>query len=94
MIRPLGKRLLVQAPEKPCESDGGIALVGTAAERMQDENVCTEVLAVGRDVGGIDVGDVVMLGRHCSAREDGTLRNLEGQDVLFVRESDVIALTA
>jgi chaperonin GroES len=87
----LGDRLIVRAVEEEETTASGIVLPDTAKEKPQKG----EVLAVGdgaRDDDGeripLDVatGDVVLYSKY-----GGTEVKVDGEDLLVLRESDVLA---
>ena len=93
-LKPLGDRLIVQAIEEEETTASGIVLPDTAKEKPQRG----KVLAVGdgaiNDDGErtpVDVaeGDEVLYSKY-----GGTEINVEGDDLLVLRESDVLAKVA
>lgn len=94
ILQPLGDRLIVEALEEEETTAGGIVLPDTAKEKPQRGRV----LAVGpgaRDKDGnrieMDVaeGDEVIFSKY-----GGTEIKLDTDDVLILRESDVLAKVA
>jgi len=91
-IRPLHDRLLVRRAEEETKTAGGIVLPGSAKEKpMQGE-----VIATGKgktlDNGSIrsldvKVGDKVLFGKY-----SGTEIKLDGEELLMMREEDVMAI--
>ena len=90
-LKPLGDRLIVQAVEEDETTASGIVLPDTAKEKPQRG----KVLAVGDGKFGddnervpIDVseGDEVLYSKY-----GGTDIVVEGEDLLVLRESDVLA---
>ena len=90
-LKPLGDRLIVRAIEEEETTASGIVLPDTAKEKPQKG----KVLAVGDgklDDDGkripLDVaeGDEVVYSKY-----GGTEIKLEGEDLLILRESDVLA---
>ena len=90
-LKPLGDRLIVQAIEDEETTASGIVLPDTAKEKPQRG----KVLAVGdgaiNDDGErtpVDVaeGDEVLYSKY-----GGTEIKVEGEDLLVLRESDVLA---
>ena len=90
-LKPLGDRLILRAVEEEETTASGIVLPDTAKEKPQKG----EVLAVGdgaRDDDGeripLDVatGDVVLYSKY-----GGTEVKVDGEDLLVLRESDVLA---
>ncbi len=91
-IRPLHDRVVVRRVEDERKSPGGIVIPDTAAEKpMQGE-----VLAVGNgkiqedgSVRPLDVkiGDKVLFGKYA-----GTEFRQDGEEVLMMREDDIMAV--
>ena len=93
-LKPLGDRLIVRAVEEEETTASGIVLHDTAKEKPQKG----EVLAVGdgaRDDDGeripldVAVGDIVLYSKY-----GGTEVKVDGEDLLVLRESDVLAKVA
>ena len=91
-FRPLGDRVLVKRVEEEEKTRGGIIIPDTAKEKPQEG----EVIAVGpgaRDETGkvqpLDVksGDRILFGKW-----SGTEIKLEGEDLLIMKESDVLGV--
>ena len=91
-LKPLGDRLIVKAVEEDEVTSSGIVLPDTAKEKPQKG----EVVAVGDgkwdDEGDkripldVAVGDEVLYSKY-----GGTEIKVEGEDLLVLRESDVLA---
>ena len=93
-VRPLHDRLVVRRIEEKETARGGIIIPDTAKEKPQEG----EVLAVGNgkvlDNGtkvalDVKVGDKILFGKY-----SGTDIRLEGEDVLILREDEVLAILA
>jgi len=94
-LKPLGDRLIVKAIEEDETTASGIVLPDTAKEKPQRG----KVLAIGEgkwDEDGekripLDVseGDEVLYSKY-----GGTEVEVEGEDLLVLRESDVLAKVA
>ena len=91
-FRPLGDRVLVKRVEEESKTKGGIIIPDTAKEKPQEG----EVIAVGpgaRDESGkvqpleLKKGDKILFGKW-----SGTEIKLEGEDVLIMKESDVLGV--
>jgi chaperonin GroES len=86
-ITPLHDRVIVRAAEAETKTAGGIIIPDTAKEKPQRGTV----VAVGS--GKVDepmtvkAGDTVLYGKYA-----GTEINLDGQDLLIMRESDILAI--
>ncbi len=93
-FRPLGDRVLVRRVEEEAKTKGGIIIPDTAKEKPQEG----EVIAVGpgaRDEDGkrIDMevksGDRILFGKW-----SGTEVKIEGEDLIIMKESDILGLLA
>ncbi|WP_421934063.1 co-chaperone GroES [Phenylobacterium sp.] len=91
-FRPLGDRVLIKRVEEEEKTKGGIIIPDTAKEKPQEG----EVVAVGpgaRDDNGkiqpLDVkpGDKILFGKW-----SGTEVKIDGQDLLIMKESDVLGV--
>jgi chaperonin GroES len=91
-FRPLGDRVVVKRVTEETKSAGGIIIPDTAQEKPQEG----EVIAVGpggRDEDGeriemdLKVGDRILFGKW-----SGTEVKIDGQDLLIMKESDVMGV--
>ena len=91
-FRPLHDRVLVRRVEAEEKTAGGIIIPDTAKEKPQEG----EVLAVGpgtRDEDGdyikmdVKVGDRILFGKW-----SGTEITLNGEDLLIMKESDIMGV--
>ncbi|TPI35776.1 co-chaperone GroES [Mesorhizobium sp. B3-1-9] len=91
-FRPLHDRILVRRIEADEKTAGGIIIPDTAKEKPSEG----EVIAVGsgvRDDGGklveldVKVGDRILFGKW-----SGTEIKLNGEDLLIMKESDVMGV--
>ena len=91
-LRPLHDRVIVRRVEEETKSPGGIVIPDTAAEKPSRG----EVIAVGNgkvlesgDVRPLSLkkGDLVLFGKY-----SGTEVKVEGEEILVMREDDVIAV--
>jgi chaperonin GroES len=91
-IRPLHDRVIVKRLEEDRTSPGGIVIPGSAAEKP----IQGKIVAVGKgrilENGtvrpcDVEVGDKVLFGKY-----DGTEVRVEGEELLVMRESDVMAV--
>jgi len=93
-IKPLADRLVVKPIEREEVTKGGIVLPDTAKEKPQEG----EVLAVGpgrlsedgkRIAMDIKVGDIVIYTKY-----GGTEYKIDDEEVIILRESDILAKKA
>ncbi len=91
-FRPLGDRVLVKRVEEESKTKGGIIIPDTAKEKPQEG----EVVSVGpgaRDEDGkpipmdLKAGDRILFGKW-----SGTEVKLEGEDLIIMKESDVLGV--
>ncbi len=91
-IQPLGDRILIKPLEAEDKTKGGILLPDTAKEKPQEG----KVVAVGKGktlesgkVEALEVkaGDIVLYGKY-----SGTEINKDGEEYLFVKEEDILAI--
>lgn len=91
-IRPLHDRVIIKRMEEERTSPGGIVIPDTATEKP----IRGEVVAVGKgklmengDVRPLDVkvGDKVLFGKY-----SGTEVKVDGQELLVMREEDIMAI--
>ena len=93
-FRPLHDRVLVRRVEAEAKSAGGIIIPDTAKEKpMQGE-----VLAVGPgardDKGELVVPDVKPGDRVLFGKWSGTEVKLDGEELLIMKESDIMGVIA
>jgi chaperonin GroES len=91
-LRPLHDRVIVKRLEEDRKSPGGIVIPDTAAEKP----VQGEIVEVGKgkiledgQIRALDVkkGDRILFGKY-----SGTEVKVEGQDLLVMREEDILAV--
>ena len=93
-FRPLGDRVLVKRVEEATTTKGGIIIPDTAKEKPQEG----EVIAVGKGVRDEDgdfvaldvaVGDRILFGKW-----SGTEVKIDGEDLIIMKESDILGVLA
>jgi len=93
-LQPMADRLVVKPIEKEEKTKGGIILPDTVKEKPQEG----EVLAVGpgrmsddgtRIAMDIKVGDIVLYAKY-----GGTEIKIENEDLMILRENDILAKKA
>jgi len=91
-FRPLHDRVLIQPLEQEAKTKGGIIIPDTAKEKPVEGKVIA-VGPGGRDENGklrpldVKVGDRVLYGKW-----SGTEVKVDGEDVLIVKESDIMGV--
>jgi len=92
-IRPLHDRVIIKREEQESKSAGGIVLTGSAAEK----STRGKVIAVGNgrvlengDVKALDVkvNDLVIFNDGYGVKTE----KLDGEEVLILSESDILAI--
>jgi chaperonin GroES len=93
-FRPLHDRVLVKRVTEDEKTKGGIIIPDTAKEKPQEG----EVLAVGTGARGDDneiiplevkVGDRILFGKW-----SGTEVKVDGQDLIIMKESDILGIVS
>ena len=91
-FRPLHDRVLIKVLDSEEKTAGGIIIPDTAKEKPQEG----EVMAVGpgsKNEDGkiapmdVKIGDIVLFGKW-----SGTEVKLDGQDLLIMKESDIMGI--
>ena len=91
-FRPLHDRILVRRVDSEEKTKGGIIIPDTAKEKPQEG----EVIAVGpgarNDAGQIQALDVKAGDRILFGKWSGTEIKINGEDLLIMKESDVMGI--
>jgi chaperonin GroES len=91
-LRPLGDRILVKRVKEEERTKGGIIIPDTAKEKPQEG----KIVAVGKgkysDDGKlipieVKAGDKILFGKY-----SGSEFKLEGEDLLILREDDILGI--
>jgi len=93
-VRPLQDRILVRRVAEEEKTKGGIIIPDTAKEKPQEGEVIAagngKVLENGTKVAlDVKVGDKILFGKY-----SGTDIRIDGEDVLILREDEVLAVLA
>jgi chaperonin GroES len=93
-VRPLHDRLLVRRIEEKETAKGGIIIPDTAKEKPQRGEVLAagngKILENGKTLPlDVKVGDTILFGKY-----SGTEIKIDGEDVLILREEEVLAVLA
>jgi chaperonin GroES len=91
-VRPLHDRLLVRRIEEKETAKGGIIIPDTAKEKPMEGKVLAvgsgKVLENGTKVAlEVKVGDTVLFGKY-----SGSEIKIDGEEVVIVREDEVLAI--
>ena len=91
-LRPLGDRILVTRVDSEDKTTGGIIIPDTAKEKPQEGKVAAVGPGKTNDDGdtvplSVKKGDKVLFSKYA-----GTEINIEGEEHLFIREEDVLAV--
>jgi chaperonin GroES len=91
-LRPLGDRVLVTRVDEEEKSKGGIIIPDTAKEKPQEGRIVAVGPGKTNDDGNtvplsVKKGDKVLFSKYA-----GTEINVEGEEHLFIREEDVLAV--
>ncbi|MDD2621459.1 MAG: co-chaperone GroES [Bacteroidales bacterium] len=86
-VKPLADRVLIEPAPAEQKTSGGIIIPDTAKEKPQKGTV----VAVGNgkkdEPMTVKVGDTVLYGKY-----SGTELNIDGNDYLIMKESDIFAI--
>jgi chaperonin GroES len=93
-VRPLHDRMVVRRIEEKETAKGGIIIPDTAKEKPQEGQVLAvgngKILDNGTKVAlDVKVGDKILFGKY-----SGTEIKIDGEDVLILREDEVLAVLA
>ena len=82
-LRPLQDRVIIERVESQSKTAGGFIIPDTAQQKAHEGSV----LAIGKDVKDVAVGDKILLNKWAGAE----IKH-EGKELLIVKESDIIAI--
>lgn len=86
-ITPLHDRVIVKPVEAETKTAGGIIIPDTAKEKPQKGTVVAVGAGKKDEPMTVKVGDNVMYSKY-----GGTEINLDGEELLIMRESDILAI--
>jgi chaperonin GroES len=86
-IKPLADRVIVKPAAAEEKTAGGIIIPDTAKEKPQKGIVVAAGPGKKDEPVTVKVGDTVLYGKYA-----GTEISVEGQDLLIMRESDILAI--
>lgn len=91
-FRPLGDRVLVKRVEEETKTKGGIIIPDTAKEKPQEGEVVSVGPGARNDKGEVVALDVKAGDRILFGKWSGTEVKVDGQDLLIMKESDVLGV--
>ena len=86
-IKPLADRVIIKPAEVEQKTKSGIIIPDTAKEKPQRGTVLAAGPGKKDEPTTVKVGDIVLYGKY-----SGTEINIEGEDYLIMRESDILAI--
>ena len=86
-IKPLADRVLIEPAPAEEKTASGIIIPDTAKEKPQKGTVVAVGPGTKDEKVTVKIGDNVLYGKYA-----GTELNLEGNDYLIMRESDIVAI--
>lgn len=86
-VKPLHDRIIVHPSKQESVTAGGIIIPDTAKEKPQRGVVVAAGNGKKDEPVTVKVGDTVLYGKYA-----GTEIQIEGQDLLIMRESDILAI--
>lgn len=86
-IKPLADRVLIEPAEADETTKSGIIIPDTAKEKPQKGSVVAVGTGKKDEPLTVKVGDKILYGKYA-----GTEINIDGQDYLIMRESDIFAI--
>ncbi len=91
-FRPLGDRVLVKRVEEESKTKGGIIIPDTAKEKPQEGEVVSVGPGARDDTGKVQplelkAGDRILFGKW-----SGTEVKIDGDDLIIMKESDVLGV--
>lgn len=86
-VTPLHDRVIIKPAAPETVSKGGIIIPDTAQEKPQRGTVVAAGPGKKDEPVSVKVGDTVLYGKYA-----GTEIQIEGNDLLIMRESDILAI--
>ena len=93
-FRPLHDRVVVRRVESEAKTKGGIIIPDTAKEKPQEGEIVAVGTGVRDDKGTIIPLDVKAGDRILFGKWSGTEVKLDGEDLLIMKESDIMGIIA
>ena len=93
-FRPLGDRVLVKRVEEEEKTKGGIIIPDTAKEKPQEGEVVSVGTGTRADDGKVTPLDVKAGDRILFGKWSGTEVKVDGEELLIMKESDILGVIA
>ena len=91
-FRPLHDRVVVRRVESEEKTKGGIIIPDTAKEKPQEGEVVAVGTGIRDDKGALQALDVKAGDRVLFGKWSGTEVKLNGEDLLIMKESDIMGI--
>ena len=93
-FRPLHDRVVIRRVEAEAKTKGGIIIPDTAKEKPQEGEVVAVGSGIRDDKGALIALDVKSGDRILFGKWSGTEVKLNGEDLLIMKESDIMGVIA
>jgi chaperonin GroES len=93
-FRPLHDRVVIRRIEAEAKTKGGIIIPDTAKEKPQEGEVVAVGTGIRDDNGALVALDVKAGDRILFGKWSGTEVKLNGEDLLIMKESDIMGVIA
>ena len=93
-IKPLADRVVIKLVEEEETSKGGLILTGSAKEKPQEGEVVSVGTGTRADDGKVTPLDVKAGDRILFGKWSGTEVKVDGEDLLIMKESDILGVIA
>jgi chaperonin GroES len=91
-FRPLGDRVLVKRVEEESKTKGGIIIPDTAKEKPQEGEVVSVGPGARDDTGKVNALELKAGDRILFGKWSGTEVKIDGDDLIIMKESDVLGV--
>ncbi len=91
-FNPLHDRVLVKRVDQEAKTSGGIIIPDTAQEKPMEGEVIAVGAGVRDDQGKLQKLDVTVGDRVLFGKWSGTEIKLDGQDLMIMKESDILGI--
>ena len=91
-FRPLGDRVLVKRVEEESKTKGGIIIPDTAKEKPQEGEVVSVGPGARDDQGKVNALELKAGDRILFGKWSGTEVKIHGEDLIIMKESDVLGV--